>query len=65
MGSRLSESRLLAHVAMFLTAAGKRRAVTAVLLQEKGKLLYERLFEMLQRLCHPVRDLDYDLQRLS
>ena len=35
--------------------------VTGVLLQEKAKLLYERLTRMLQRLFQPVRDLDHDL----
>ena len=33
-----------ADVTMFLAAAGKDAAVTAVLLQGKAKLLYEQLF---------------------
>ena len=36
--------RTLAHVTLFSAAVGKDVAVTAVLLQEKAKLLYEQLF---------------------
>ena len=41
LNSRLSESL---DVAMFSAAAGKDVRLTGVLLQEKAKLLYERLF---------------------
>ena len=47
---------------MFAAPAGKDVAVTGVLLQEKAKVLYERLSRMLQRFFHPLRDLDHDLQ---
>ena len=40
-------------------------AVTGVLLQEKTKLLYERLSRTLRCFFHEVRDLDHDLQRPS
>ena len=40
-------------------------AVTGVLLQERAKLLYERLSQILQRFFYAVWDLDHDLQRLS
>ena len=45
--------------------AGKYIVVTEVLLQEKAKLLYERLSWTLQRFFHPVRDLVDKIQRQS
>ena len=43
--------------------------VTGILLQEKAKLLYERIFPdattPFSAIFPPVRDLDNDLQRLS
>ena len=53
-------------VTMCSAAVGKDVPVTGVLLQEKAKLLYERLFaEMLGRLIQPVQDFDHNLQRPS
>ena len=43
----------------------KYAAVTGVLLQEKVKLLYKRLFPTPQRFLQAVQDLDHDLQRPS
>ena len=50
---------------MVSAAAGKDVLVAGVLLQEKAKLLYERLFPNATAPFQPVRNLVHDLQRLS
>ena len=51
--------------AMFSAAAGKDVLVIEVVLQEKAKLLYERLFPHATKPFQPVRELDHDLQHWS